>query len=378
VKAINRKKCAVTGVADLEYLHSMKQFPLFMGCTSQKSEKDSLIDMEWKISRTSGLIQLSKLIPLDILYEKSHGAGSIGKAWQLHHKAFAKFMMKYSPNGVLEIGGGHGVLSREYHRISDTDWTIIEPNPTPDSKVKAKYIKKFFDDKFIFNEEYSAIVHSHVFEHIYEPDIFMTHISKFMNDGKLLIFSIPNMKVMLEQKYTNCINFEHTFFLTEPYIEYLLAMHGFKIDKKEYFMADHSIFYGVIKDSSVKSIELSDNLYKKNKKIYLDYVSYHKELISDLNRKIENGNSKVYLFGAHVFAQYLIAFGLKTGNIVCLLDNDLNKQGKRLYGTHMQVKSPKILEDIKNPIVILKAAGYNNEIKKDILENINANTEFWE
>ena len=60
-----------------------------------------------------------------------------------------------------------------------------------------------------------------------------------------------------------------------------------------------------------------------------------------------------------------------------ILDNDLNKHKKRLYGTNMIVDSPRKLKNVIEPIVILKAGIYNNEIKKDILENINPNTVFW-
>jgi hypothetical protein len=84
------------------------------------------------------------------------------------------------------------------------------------------------------------------------------------------------------------------------------------------------------------------------------------------------------MFGAHVFAQYLIAFGLDTTRIVSLLDNDPKKQSKRLYGTGLLVLSPQILRDVANPFVILKAGVYNQEIKSDILNNINALTTFLE
>ena len=86
----------------------------------------------------------------------------------------------------------------------------------------------------------------------------------------------------------------------------------------------------------------------------------------------------MYLYGAHIFAQYLIEFGLDTNRIVNLLDNDPNKQGKRLYGTSLKVKSPKALRAVKNPIVILKAGVYNQEIKDDILGNINSAVTFLE
>ena len=70
--------------------------------------------------------------------------------------------------------------------------------------------------------------------------------------------------------------------------------------------------------------------------------------------------------------------GLNTEKIVCLLDNDKKKQGRRLYGTTLQVASPKILAVAENPVVILKAGVSNEEIKKDILENINKTTTFLE
>ena len=82
------------------------------------------------------------------------------------------------------------------------------------------------------------------------------------------------------------------------------------------------------------------------------------------------------MFGAHVFAQYLINFGLKTKKIIHILDNDKKKQNKRFYGSEFIVKSPKILSKYDNPLVILKAGTFIKEIKSDILNNINPRTQF--
>lgn len=48
----------------------------------------------------------------------------------------------------------------------------------------------------------------------------------------------------------------------------------------------------------------------------------------------------------------------------------------RLYGSNLKVKSPEILKKYKNPVAILKAGIYNNEIKKQILTQINKKTKF--
>ena len=374
---ISRLKNVISQEDDLELLHELKNFPVFMGCVDHGSNEDLCADQSWSISSNNGIIQLNKLIPLNILYQTQH-VGAIGGLWTEHHLKFSKFIQQQAPNSVLEIGGAHGILSREYKKANPIDWTILEPNPSPVEGVDATFIKGFFDDKFIFDGKIDTIIHSHVFEHVYYPNEFIIHISNFLEEGQKLIFSIPNMEEMLKRKYTNCINFEHTVFITEPYIDYLLSKHGFRQVAKKYFKDDHSIFYAYIKDTKTETIELPTRLYESNKKLYLDFVDYHKKLIIDLNETIKkvDPEQSIYLFGAHVFAQYLIELGLDTSRIVCLLDNDINKQGKRLYGTNMMVKSPKVLADVKNPIIILKAGVYDDEVKRDILENINKNAKF--
>ena len=117
-------------------------------------------------------------------------------------------------------------------------------------------------------------------------------------------------------------------------------------------------------------------MYDKNKNTFQDYIDHHINDVNKINTIINKTEIPVYLFGAHIFSQYLISFGLDTSNIVCILDNDAKKENRRLYGTSLISKSPKILKDIPNALVILRAGVYNDEVKKDILTNINPNVIF--
>lgn len=375
---IFRNADVITGLEDLEPLHTFPQFPVFMGCTSAGQDTDILADMCFQISPGSGMIQLNPLLPLEVLYPEAHGAGAVGKLWEKHHQALSDFIAQFDPASVLEIGGGHGILATNYQNNKSIPWTILEPNPTPIPACKARIIKGFFDGSFKFDENVEAIVHSHVFEHIYDPDAFVTQLADFLVEGKKLFFSIPNMQVMMKRKYTNCLNFEHTVFLSEPYVDYLLARHGFRILEKEYFQEDHSIFYAAVRDRHVPPVQLEETLYAIHKQLFTSYVAYHQELVTDINRQLASNPEGAFLFGAHVFAQYLIAFGLDTRRIVSILDNDPNKQGKRLYGTDLMVQSPKILKNLASPKVVLKAGVYNEEIKADILSLINETVIFIE
>ena len=142
-----------------------------------------------------------------------------------------------SPSNVLEIGGAQGILSRIYHcNHPNTSWTIVEPNPIPCKGVKAKFINSFFDDNFVSDEQYDTIVHSHVLEHVYDPLPFLSSIGNFLQTGQHLVFTLPNMRSMLERKYTNCINFEHTLFLAEEHIEWMLSKVLFESCKNSIFL----------------------------------------------------------------------------------------------------------------------------------------------
>ncbi|WP_286784766.1 MULTISPECIES: class I SAM-dependent methyltransferase [Pseudomonas] len=373
---IRRDHDVILGEKDLEPLFSFEKFPVFMGCVKHPSTDDICVDMSFHISRRSGMIQLNPLVPLEILYPESHGAGFIGASWEAHHQAFAEFIASYTPDSVLEVGGGHGILSVKYAGLHQIPWTILEPNPTPIPECKATILKGFFDSNFTLREGVDAVVHSHLFEHIYEPLSFLRDLKRFIKVGKRLIFSVPNMKVMVERKFTNVLNFEHTIYLSEQYIDFMLAGNGFRLERKEYFRSDHSIFYSAVRDDELSDVELSSSLYQENKKLYLDYVDHHRALVNTINKRVAAEQRRdVYLFGAHVQAQYLIGFGLDVSRIKAVLDNDKNKTGKRLYGTDLSVALPSSLVGVDRPIVIIRAGTFTQEIIEQITA-LNPTTEF--
>ncbi|EAJ7097950.1 SAM-dependent methyltransferase, partial [Campylobacter upsaliensis] len=187
-------------------------------------------------------------------------------------------------------------------------------------------------------------------------------------------FSLPNMQKWLENKFVNCLCFEHTLFLSEKILEFLSAKNGFKILKKHYF-GEHSIFYALKIDKNIKTDKvILENEFAKNKALFEDMMSFYKEKIDTLNKLLNESTKEIYLFGAHLFSQFLLYNGLCNTKIQGILDNDPNKIGKRLYGTQFKVFSPEILKDKSDVLLILNAGIYNDEIKKGIL-NLNEKIE---
>ena len=371
--------CPITNSKKFINIFSIKKFPIYMGVV-EKNHKTEFKSLNFKINKSSGTVQIYPRIPLQKLYFKSHGSGKIGKVWSDHHRAFFKFTKKYLDKKILEIGGGHNSISNMFTHLkksNNIELTSFDPNGKKLKNIKHKMIKDFFNDKNIkkykIESNINLIIHSHLIEHIYSPKQFLVKINNLLAHDGYHIFSVPNLNQMIKNGYANAMNFEHPFFLDEKMLDFLLNQNGFKIINKKYFKSSHSIFYltSKIKKKPKKKI----NFFSKNKKIFLDL---NKKWIKDivfLNNFILK-KKEIFIFGAHIFSQNLIFNGLNIKKIKYILDNDPNKINKFLYGTKIKVKSPNILKNYNHPVVILRAGAYNNEIKKNIIKNINNKTLF--
>ena len=144
MQKINRPKNVISQEDDLELLHELKDFPVFMGCVDHKRDKDLNADQSWSISANNGIIQLNKLIPLNILYQSEHDAGAIGNLWAEHHLKFSEFVYEQEPKSVLEIGGAHGILSREYKKKKFNKLDNYRTKPIPSRRGRGKVYQRFF------------------------------------------------------------------------------------------------------------------------------------------------------------------------------------------------------------------------------------------
>ena len=370
--------CPVSGSKNFSELFLIKKFPIYMGVVNQNF-KYEFKDLSFKINKDTGSVQINPKIPLKKLYFKPHGSGTIGKTWKNHHLFFFKFLSKNFENNVVEIGGGHNSISQIINSIKIRKrYNLIsfDPNGKKNQKKNHIVVNDFFSKKYLkkIRNKTNLVIHSHLLEHIYNPNQFLKNIYDSLHDKGAHIFSVPNLKFMINKGYANAMNFEHPYFLEEKMIDYLLNKNGFKIIKKKKYL-NHSIFYKTVKISGKKRTIKTYNNFKNNKKLFKSYFSKLKRDVSKLNLKIKSLKN-VYLFGAHIFSQMLIFNGLNITKIKGVLDNDKKKQNKYLYGTNLKVFNPQILKKKDKPFIILRAAQYNYEIKNHIINFVNKNSKF--
>ena len=227
--------CPITYSRKFRKIKTIKDFPIYMGVSKYKNFKFS--NLNWWINTDSGNIQIYPKIDLQSLYFKSHGSGTIGKTWEDHHEQFFLILKKYLVGNICEIGGGSNSVLKKIKNFSNIkSFYCFDKNLSfKKNNSKIKTIHSFFDEKKlnkIRNPKFDLILHSHTFEHLYNPEKFLKLIKHSMTKKGMHIFSIPNMHQMVKKGYANAMNFEHPFYFDEKLIDHLLKKNGFKILKK--------------------------------------------------------------------------------------------------------------------------------------------------
>lgn len=370
MNTINRNGCVLNKNNKLEEIFCFENFPIYMGCIETPSNMDIFSDMRWGYSKSSGLVQLMNLIPPEVLYSKHHNPGVTGKIWEDHHFRFSQLIKTTNFKNVLEIGGATGTLFKHFLKTDeDFKWNVLEPSGVFKLKDDRVTVINDYFENFSPTIKYDVVVHSHVLEHVYEPMTFINKVRDVLVDGGYQYISIPNMRDWLSKGYTNTLMFEHTYYIDEYVLEFILNNNGFVIEDK--VINEHSI---MVKAKKVNTTIECDWNFEYSKKIF---ENYYQKLLLDVNSTVSKiKEQSVYLFGAHIFSQMFIKMGLDENKIISILDNNPEKQGKRLYGTKLLVNSPQVLQDINSPIVIVRAGAYTKEIVSGII-NINSSVIFY-
>ena len=99
------------------------------------------------------------------------------------------------------------------------------------------------------------------------------------------------------------------------------------------FGDSHSLFYRFAFPSSntISEVDKVPNEYHQNRTTFFSWLNSGREYVANVNKMMtEHENASIYIFGAHVFTQYLVGFGLDVTKVVRILDNA--KAGKTFGG----------------------------------------------
>lgn len=366
---MKREKCVICDSTELICFLDYTM-PVYSGAIDDDADYNyhPMVFSECNQCRT---VQLSELVDPNLVYMIDHNSLVVGEIWKSHYNEFSEFIGDVSEKTVLELSDPSAKIAKLCKNYKK--WYIVEPNSYLDDTEKITFINKFFDEKFTIDDKVDLIVHSHFFEHTYEPKLILENSHRLLEDGGMMYFSVPNLDFLLNNGYqpNNILHFEHTFYFDIDRLSFLLNTTGFEILEIKEFR-NHSLFFKCKKTEF--NLDLKTDFVEIKSKFQLSFDKYQ-NLIKKINQ-VSSDYDQIVLFGCHMSSQFLLSNGLNQYVIDFIVDNAQNKQNKYLYGFDLQTKSPSEIKDDKKVLVILSHSGvYFSEIKQS-LESLNKNLTF--
>lgn len=139
---------------------------------------------------------------------------------------------------IIDIGGGYGVFDEQINLIMDINPVIIEPSIHLSSVCREKgfeVIEKFMEDiePDELPEGRRCYVSFELFEHLYDPSIFLRTVIESMNAGDLFILTTLSgmgLDILVLREHAKALSPPHHLnFLNPKSISTLLEKYGFEV-----------------------------------------------------------------------------------------------------------------------------------------------------
>ena len=304
-----------------------------MGTTTRPAATDRFAEMCWSACRDCGTVQLRRLPALREVYRKRH-TETLGSTWDRHQESFARFVAKHAKGRVLA-----------WERVGAGSKELVRPAVTFRGRL--------------------TLVHSHVFEHWRDPGDVLAAIATALSPGAKMVLSVPAMDPLLRRGIMSPLNFEHTFHASTAVVRALLERARFRVLARETF-GDHSVFYACELARDAHDASEHGSLSQDSAETVRHAVAAQRRDARRISREAADFDGPRFLFGAHVFTQYLLGCGLDERAFDGVVDNSAVKAGQRLYGTGLRVLQPRQLRRYRKSLIVLRTGAYDREIREGL------------
>lgn len=312
-----------------------------------------------------GCIQLQNLFDPKKIYSQPMQIFN-GSLLNKHHEFFCNFIIKnknIDNFNFFEIGGSYGRLAKlisGFYKSNNTnfEYKILEfdTNNYP-SIENIEYISGNCETYDFKNTD--TLIMSHVFEHLYEPRLFLKNISE--SNVKEVFISIPDMESLTKLGDINNLNIFHTFYIDTNFITYLFKEYNYEL-KNVYKYENNSIFYYFMKNENIIVNNLVNNI---------SLIDNQAIFYSELKNKINNIiiASPFFICPSGLYGRFVYYYLNENTrkNVLGFLDSDTMKINKRLCGTKCLTYKKEEIVNYERPIILIVSKKHNDELTNELL-----------
>jgi len=355
----------------------------------QLEDKELLYPLVAYVCKNCLLVQLLEIKKPAELFTNYAYFSSYSDSWLEHAKNYVKMMInRFHLNEnqhVIEIASNDGYLL-QYFKEKNIFVTGIEPAKNVSKIAKEKginTIEEFFDEKLakkLVDQKIQGdvILGNNVLAHVPKINEFVKGLKIILKPSGVITMEFPHLLQLMMHNQFDTIYHEHF-----SYFSFHIVKKIFEAQKLSIFDVEEIKTHGgslriFIKHSENDEIDIKntvETLIKKEQEnglleieTYLEFKNKVKKIKKDLNQFLENvkiENKKVICYGAPAKGNTLLNFcNIDSTLIEFVVDKNPHKQGLFLPGTHIPIKSPDKIHDVKPDYLLILPWNIKEEVMK--------------
>jgi hypothetical protein len=344
------------------------------------------------------LVQTEDYVQADKLFSSQYAYfSSTSSSWLNHARQYAeKMIVDLGLNAqslVIEVASNDGYLLKNFVA---TGIPCLGIEPTDSTATAAEQLgipvmREFFGEalgKQLANKGQQAdlIVGNNVFAHVPDINDFAKGLKAALKNSGIITLEFHHVMKLINDDQFDTIYHEHFSYLSLNTVIKIFAAAGLRI----WHVEEHPTHGGSLRvygchheddretESSVMKLIQKENNSKLNEiQTYTDFQSridkIKDKLLAFLIQQKKNGK-KVIAYGAAAKGNTLLNYaGIKPDLISSIVDSAKSKQGLYMPGSHIPIKNPENIKDLKPDIILILPWNIHAEIKKKIDTIFNKN-----
>ena len=316
---------------------------------------------------------------------------SYSKSWLKHAEKYANMIIKknhLTKNSlVIEIASNDGYLL-QFFKKREIKILGIEPAANV-AKVAIdngiKTLIEFFGEKSakkLSNENTKAdlIIGNNVLAHVPDINDFVKGISILLKSEGTINMEFPHLLQLIKNKQFDTIYHEHFSYFSLLVVKKIFEFHNltiFDVEEIPTHGGSLRIYVKHQKNKKIKIEESVNHILNSEEKFgmlkidtYLEFsekIKHLKKEIKKFFKETKQKNKKIICYGAAAKGNTLLNYcQIGKENIEFVVDNNQYKQGLYLPGSHLIIKDPNKILEIKPDFVFILPWNIKNEIMDEI------------
>ena len=372
-------KCLICNHKSFNDVLHVEKFPLFFGAIP-KDEREIVTQYPLSIGicKNCKHTQQINLLDEDILNAvytaeyyncpSPHTSGMGRREIEKFHAFFQECELELGK--ILEIACFDGYLLK---KLNNVGWEVYGCDPSTMTRHAQEIlgtehiVNDYFDADKYPNESFDVIIFRNLLEHLYSPHSFLDDVSKCLKPGGRIFIDVPNINVNLQLGGFGIFFHQHISYFSLYSLNNLLSNHTFKIEK--FHEGNPNLFVSAVK-GEVSSSSAAHTLIAQpsfDSELFVNKGVKLRRNIIDLFDNVSY--QSIALFGASALATALVSI-LDTeynAKISLIIDNDIQKRGKYLYGCDTAISHPDYINLNDIDILLVTTYFFDEEIKEQLV-----------